>query len=161
MNNPMAQLQQWKANNETKIGPVKSAVKNPAKLKFENNPKTQQEAQNATKAKRQVSILPNPLSLKYAQITRQFKLILDSNRKCREIYPDDFHHKLKMRDECSDLIERLKGGGKLFNELAKAADLTKEQTAILKDFNQANGYLISKFAEVVTQIEQLQVVANA
>ena len=54
-NNPMAQLQQWKANNETKIGPVKSAVKNSAPLKFENNPKTQQEAQDATKAKRQVN----------------------------------------------------------------------------------------------------------
>ena len=37
----------------------------------------------------------------------------------------------------------------------------KEQTTLLKDFNQANGYLISKFAEVVTQIEQLQVVTNA
>ena len=59
-NNPMAQLQQWKANNgksnQSKIGPVKSAVKNSAPLKFENNPKTQQEAQNATKAKRQVNV---------------------------------------------------------------------------------------------------------
>lgn len=67
-NNPMAQLEQWKSshqqtkinrfvnemNNAPKIGPVKSAVKNSAPLKFENNPKTQQEAQNATKAKRQV-----------------------------------------------------------------------------------------------------------
>ncbi len=103
----------------------------------------------------------NPLHAEYAQISRQFKLIHDSNRKCLEVYPDDFHHKLKMRGECADLVERLKGGGKLFNELAKAADLTKEQTAILKDFNQANGYLIFKFSEVVTQIEQLQVVANA
>ena len=103
----------------------------------------------------------NPLMVKYSQLSRQFQLILDSNKRCLEVYPDDFHHKLKMRGECVDLVERLKGGGKLFNELAKAADLTKEQTALLKDFNQANGYLISKFAEVVTQIEQLQVVANA
>ena len=60
-----------------------------------------------------------------------------------------------MREECVDLVERLKGRGKLFNELAKATDLTKEQTALLKDFNQANGYLIYKFSEVVAQIERL------
>jgi hypothetical protein len=45
-----------------------------------------------------------------------------------------------MRGECVDLVERLKGGGKLFNELAKATNLTKEQTALLKDFNQANDF---------------------
>ena len=98
----------------------------------------------------------NPLAFEYAQLSRQFKLIHDSNRKCLEVYPDDFHHKLKMRGECVDLVERLKGGGKLFNELAKATNLTKEQTALLKDFNQASGYLIYKFSEVVAQIEQLQ-----
>lgn len=83
------------------------------------------------------------------------KLIHDSNRKCLEVYPDDFHHKLKMRDECADLVNRLKGGGKLFNELAKATDLTKEQTTLLKLFNQLNGYLIFRFSEVAKQIERL------
>ena len=95
--------------------------------------------------------------MKYAQITRQFKLILDSNRKCREVYPDDFHHKLKMRDECSDLIERLKGGGKLLNSLAKNSDLDQEQTALLQAFNAGNGYLIRKFAEVVEHINGLNI----
>ncbi|MBN6077572.1 hypothetical protein HYE59_08525 [Aggregatibacter actinomycetemcomitans] len=103
----------------------------------------------------------NPLHAEYAQISRQFKLIHDSNQRCLDVYPDDFHHKVKMRGECADLVNRLKGGGKLLNDLAKGADLTQEQTALLKDFNRANGYLISKFAEVVTQIERLQVVANA
>lgn len=177
--NPIAQLQQWKANNTKKlvsdggvsvngvhpnalkIEPVKSTVKNATLLKNQERLKTQQEAQGEGKHKHQGKLFINPLMAEYSQITRQFKLIHDSNRKCLEVYPDDFHHKLKMRGECADLVERLKGGGKLFNELAKAADLTKEQTALLKDFNQANGYLIFKFSEVVTQIEQLQVVANA
>ena len=174
--NPMAQLEQWKKNNEqvkinqfvnemnqskiglvkgnkTKIGPVKSATL----LKNQERLKTQQEAQGEGKHKHQGKLFINPLIAEYSQITRQFKLIHDSNRKCLEVYPDDFHHKLKMRGECADLVERLKGGGKLFNELAKAADLTKEQTILLKDFNQANGYLISKFSEVVTQIERLHI----
>lgn len=182
--NPMAQLEQWKKNNEqgkinqfvnemnqTKIVLVKGnklniePVKSAVKLKFEKNQNanlhsvenTQGNEHNAPKAKYQGKLSFNPLAFEYAQLSRQFKLIHDSNRKCLEVYPDDFHHKLKMRGECVDLVERLKGGGKLFNELAKAADLTKEQTALLKDFNQANGYLISKFAEVVTQIEQLHI----
>ena len=162
-----------KANNKLKIELVNQSnfglVKNPAKLKFEqtngrkNSPVTKSknglcenpQSENYSEPKKKLSF--NPLHAEYAQISRQFKLIHDSNRKCLEVYPDDFHHKLKMRGECADLVERLKGGGKLFNELAKATDLTKEQTALLKDFNQANGYLISKFAEVVTQIERLHI----
>ena len=155
MNNPMEQLAQWKANHQQeKINRFVSEMNRGVKAQ---NTKTQQEAQKATKAKRLVNILPNPLSLKYAQIARQFKLILDSNRKCREVYPDDFHHKLKMRDECSDLIERLKGGGKLLNSLAKSNDLDQEQTALLQAFNAGNGYLIRKFAEVVEQINRLNI----
>ena len=217
--NPIAQLEQWKKNNEqakinkfvnemnqSKIGsvkgnklniePVKSAIKNCERnCETAKRSKTQRtldntgfikrncetgcefaKAQNssvncpkigeiknaqgnehsAPKAKYQGKLSFNPLAFEYTQLSRQFKLIHDSNRKCLEVYPDDFHHKLKMRDECADLVNRLKGGGKLFNELAKATDLTKEQTALLKDFNQASGYLIYKFSEVVAQIEQLQ-----
>ena len=182
--NPIAQLEQWKKNNEqakinkfvnemnqSKIGLVKGnklniePVKSAVKLKFEKNQNanlhsvenTQGNEHSAPKAKYQGKLSFNPLVFEYTQISRQFKLIHDSNRKCLEVYPDDFHHKLKMHEECADLVARLKGGGKLFNELAKAANLTKEQTALLKDFNQANGYLISKFAEVVTQIERLHI----
>ena len=118
--------------------------------------KTQQEAQGGEKRKYQEKLFINPLVAEYSQLTRQFKLIHDSNRKCLEVYPDDFHHKLKMRGECVDLVERLKGGGKLFNDLAKGTNLNAEQTALLKDFNQASGYLIYKFSEVVAQIERLQ-----
>ena len=173
--NLMAQLEQWKKNNgksnETQIGSVKGnklniePVKSAVKLKFEKNQNanlhsvenTQGNEHSAPKAKYQGKLFINPLVAEYNQITRQFKLIHDSNRKCLEVYPNDFHHKVKMRGECADLVERLKGGGKLFNELAKASDLTEKQTALLKDFNQANGYLIYKFSEVVAQIERLQV----
>ena len=212
--NPMAQLEQWKKNNEqgkinqfvnemnqTKIGlvkgnklniePVKSAIKNcerncetakrsktqrtldntgfikgncetgcefakAQKADLHSAQKTQQEAQGREKRKYQGKLFINPLVAEYSQLTRQFKLIHDSNRKCLEVYPDDFHHKLKMRGECVDLVDRLKGGGKLFNDLAKSANLNAEQTALLKSFNQVNGYLIYKFSEVAAQIERLQ-----
>jgi len=142
----MAQLEQWKtnhkatSNNETKNESVKN---------------TQGNARSEVKSKYQGKLWANPLAFEYAQLSRQFKLIHDSNRKCLEVYPDDFHHKLKMREECVDLVERLKGGGTLFNELAKAADLTEKQAALLKSFNQLNGYLIFRFSEVAKQIEQL------
>lgn len=176
--NPMAQLQQWKANHQQgKINQFVNEMNRVAtskrgkncetdrrfakvqKANLHSDQKTQQEAQGEAKVKRLVNILPNPLSLKYAQITRQFKLIHDSNRKCLEVYPDDFHHKLKMRDEMVDLIDRLKAGGKLFNTLAKSQGVTfcRDNQATLKDFNQANGYLIHKFEEVITQINQLNI----
>lgn len=176
MTNPMTQLAQWKANRQqteinrfvsemnrcenlrnSKPSNTKNLVAQIEPLKFKKPQKTQQEAQDATKGKRQVNQLPNPLSLNYAQITRQFKLISESNRRCLENFPDDFHHKLKMRDECSDLVDRLKGGGKLLNELAKQTDLSQQQTALLQAFNTVNGYLIHKFGEVVEQINRLNI----
>ena len=171
--NPMAKLEQWKKNNEqekinqfvnemnqTQIGAVKNCETDrqfakAQKANLHSDQKTQQEAQSGEKRKYQGKLSFNPLAFEYVQLSRQFKLIHDSNRKCLEVYPDDFHHKLKMREECVDLVERLKGGGTLFNELAKAADLTKEQTALLKSFNQLNGYLIFRFSEVEKQINQL------
>lgn len=145
--------------NEPKIGLVKSAVKNLAVLKIEETSKTQQETQGEAKSKYKGKLWANPLAFQFAQLTRQFKLILDSNQRCLDIYPDDFHHKLKMRDEMMDLIDRLKAGGKLFNALAKSQGVTfcRDNQATLKDFNQANGYLIYKFGEVVAQIERLNI----
>lgn len=120
---------------------------------------TQGNARSEVKSKYQGKLYANPLAFEYAQLTRQFKLILDSNRKCLEVYPDDFHHKLKMRDEMVDLIDRLKAGGKLFNALAKSQGITfcRDNQTALKDFNQANGYLIHKFEEVITQINRLNI----
>ena len=148
--NAMAQLEQWKANhkatsnNETKNESVKN---------------TQGNARSEAKSKYQGKLWANPLAFQFAQLTRQFKLILDSNQRCLEVYPDDFHHKLKMRDEMVDLIDRLKAGGKLFNALAKSQGVTfcRDNQSTLKDFNQANGYLIHKFEEVITQINRLNI----
>lgn len=100
----------------------------------------------------------NPLMTKYSQLSRQFQLILDSNKRCLEVYPDEFHHKVKFRNELADLVVRLKAGSKLLNEMAKSqgAEINDKYGA-LKGFNQANNYLIHKLVEVVEQIEQLQI----
>ena len=120
---------------------------------------TQGNARSEVKSKYQGKLYANPLAFQFAQLTRQFKLILDSNQRCLDVYPDDFHHKLKMRDEMMDLIDRLKAGGKLFNALAKSQGVTfcRDNQTALKDFNQANGYLIHKFEEVITQINHLNI----
>ena len=131
------------------------SVKNANQSKIGSVKNTQGNEHREAKNKYQEKLSINPLVAEYSQLTRQFKLIHDSNRKCLEVYPDDFHHKLKMRGECVDLVERLKGGGKLFNDLAKGTNLNTEQTALLKSFNQLNGYLIFKFSEVAKQIDEL------
>lgn len=150
--------------NKLKIELVKNCESAKQIVKVQNvnlhsEQNTQGNARSEAKSKYQGKLYANPLAFKFAQLTRQFKLILDSNRKCLEVYPDDFHHKLKMRDEMMDLIDRLKAGGKLFNALAKSQGGTfcRDNQATLKDFNQANGYLIHKFGEVVAQIERLNI----
>lgn len=137
-------------NCESKNAFAKSAkvIKNPQGI-----------TQEATKPQRQGKLSINPLAFKFSQLTRQFKLILDSNRKCLEVYPEEFHHKLKMRDEMRELIDRLKSGGKLFNALAKAQGVTftRDNAGTLREFNRANGYLIFKFNEVIEQIDRLNI----
>ena len=153
--NPMAQLEKWKANHQQ--GKINQFVNEMNQTNLGAVKNTQGNARSEAKSKYQGKLYANPLAFEYAQLTRQFKLIHDSNRKCLEVYPDDFHHKLKMRDEMMDLIDRLKAGGKLFNALAKSQGITfcRDNQSTLKDFNQANGYLIHKFEEVITQINRL------
>lgn len=160
----MAQLEQWKANHQQgKINQFVNEMNHKATSNNETKngsvKNTQGEAHREAKNKYQGKLWANPLAFQFTQLTRQFKLILDSNQRCLEVYPDDFHHKLKMRDEMMDLIDRLKSGGKLFNALAKSQGITfcRDNQATLKDFNQANGYLIHKFGEVVAQIERLNI----
>ena len=135
------------------------SVKNANQTNFGLVKNTQGNEHRETKNKYQGKLSFNPLAFEYAQLSRQFKLIHDSNRKCLEVYSDDFHHKLKMREEMVDLIDRLKAGGKLFNTLAKSQGVTfcRDNQATLKDFNQANGYLIHKFEEVIAQINRLNI----
>ncbi|MEY8873264.1 hypothetical protein [Haemophilus sp. SZY H52] len=162
--NAMAQLEQWKKNNEQrKINQFVNEMNHKATSNNETKngsvKNTQGNARSEAKNKYQGKLYANPLAFEYAQLTRQFKLILDSNQRCLDVYPDDFHHKLKMRDEMMDLIDRLKAGGKLFNALAKSQGITfcRDNQITLKDFNQANGYLIHKFEEVITQINRLNI----
>lgn len=162
MINPMAQLEQWKASHQQdKINRFVSEMnqRDSRPTKIEKAEKTQQEAQGAIKGKCKGELSFNLLSLSCAQINRQFQLILASNQRCLENFPESFHHKLKMRAEMVDLIERLKAGGKLFNALAKSqgVTLTQDDAGTLKAFNQANGYLIYKFNEVIEQIDRLNV----
>ena len=153
----MAQLEQWKANHQQ--GKINQFVNEMNQTNLGAVKDTQGNARSEAKNKYQGKLYANPLSFKFAQLSRQFKLILDSNRKCLEVYPDDFHHKIKFRDELTDLVVRLKTGGKLFNEMVKTqgAKLNPNNQETIRNFNQANDYLIHKFGEVIKQIEQLQV----
>ena len=175
--NPMEQLQQWKANHQQAainrfVNEMNHAATNKSdkncetdrqfakvqKANLHSAQKTQQEAQSEAKRQYRGKLSFNPLAFEYAQLSRQFKLILDSNRKCLEVYPDDFHHKLKFKAELTDLVEHLKAGSKLFNAVLKShSTLSREDADTFKAFNQANGYLIYKFGEVVAQIDALNV----
>ena len=150
----MQQLQQWKDNRNANLHSANTNQPNSGLVK-----NTQGNVGSETKNKYQGKVYANPLAFKCSQLTRQFKLILDSNRKCLEVYPDDFHHKVKFRDELTDLVVRLKTGGKLFNEMVKAkgAKLNPNNQETIRNFNQANDYLIHKFGEVITQINQLNI----
>ena len=53
------------------------------------------------------------------------------------------------------IVDPMAGGGNLLNALAKDGNLSREDTAKLKYFNQANKYLLYKFSEVVEQIGAL------
>ena len=152
-NNPMEQLKQWKAASDKNLvssGENRHQLQKAPPVAKSSTGNGEQKAE-----KRKGKLFFNPLALKYSQISRQFQLIQDSNKRCLEVYPGDFHHKIKFRDEIVDLMNKLAGGGNLLNALAKDGNLSREDTAGLKYFNQANKYLLYKFSEVVEQIGAL------
>ena len=83
--NPMQQLQQWKANNgksnKLKNELVKSAVKSANQPNSGLVKNTQGNVGSETKNKYQGKLYANPLSFKFAQLTRQFKLIVTNHLK--------------------------------------------------------------------------------
>lgn len=103
--NAMAQLEQWKANHQQgKINQFVNEMNGTKNLASDsgvsvNGVHPSERKIASANNKYQGKLWANPLAFEYAQLTRQFNLIHDSNRKCLEVYPDDFHHKLKMRDE--------------------------------------------------------------
>ncbi|QPB42673.1 hypothetical protein [Rodentibacter haemolyticus] len=119
--------------------------------------KTQSATHRETNTQSKGKLHFNPLALKLAQFNRQFDLIKQSNKRCAEDYPDCFHHKLKLSAECADLIERLNNGRALLKALSITNNLTQEQTALLKSFNQAHSYLVLKLGEVVDDVATNQI----
>lgn len=92
-----------------------------------------------------------------AQWNRQFELIKQANQKCANVYPDDFHHKIKMREECVRLSDGLKQGRELVIELMAQATTTEKQIEKHRAFKRAAKFFIKRLDDVaanITQIEQ-------
>lgn len=113
------------------------------------------EALNATQGK----IRLNPLLFKLAQFTRQFELIKQANARCKETFPDCFHHKHKLAEELNELAEILRGGQALIQQ-HKAA-MSAEEKAQAKRFNQAVDYLTFHFNAVCEDVAALDKAGNA
>ncbi|MBV7387248.1 hypothetical protein KRX11_01110 [Pasteurellaceae bacterium TAE3-ERU1] len=92
-----------------------------------------------------------------AQWVRQFELIKQANQKCADVYPNDFHHKLKMREESARLSTGLKQGRELVAELmAQAGTMTDEQRAKNKAFKRAAKFFINHLDDVVADVTQIE-----
>ena len=122
---------------------------------LEKQQKTQLGTHRETKPKNKGYYYPIGILGAYAQLNRQFKLINDSIIRCKEIYPEDYHHKLKFRDELNDFSLKLKGGAKLLNQFAQKAELGDGQKAILLNFNAAISYLLFKFKESAELVDKV------
>ncbi len=93
-----------------------------------------------------------------AQLNRQFELTNQATKRCKENYPDDYHHKIKMRGECLELVKRLKGGKEIYSRLATKNALSDDEAKAFKQFKQALGYLIFHYqgvADYVTECDKV------
>lgn len=97
----------------------------------------------------------NKLSL-YPQWKRQRELIKQANRRCFDNYPDEFHHKVKMKKESQQLREGLIQGLEVMADLLPIT-LTHAQKAKIKAFKHSSKYLIHYFNDVIKDIETLEI----
>lgn len=102
----------------------------------------------------------NLFSFKMAQLNRQRELTNQATLRCKINYLDDYHHKIKMKKECSELVKRLKSGKKIYSQLAKGKALSKEDNKALKEFGQAINYLIFYYQDVADYVAECGKGAN-
>ncbi|MDP8170271.1 hypothetical protein QJU96_03065 [Pasteurella skyensis] len=98
----------------------------------------------------------NILSFKMAQLNRQFELTNQATKRCKENYPDDYHHKIKMRGECLELVKRLKAGKEIYKQLAQGKTLSKNEAKAFKEFKQALSYLIYHYENVADYVTKCE-----
>lgn len=101
--------------------------------------------------------MQNKMSLSnYAQWGRQFNLIKQANLNCLTNFPNDFHHKIKMKKESESLSTGLKQGRELLAELSQTAPLTEAQRAKYKAFKRSANFLVKHLDDVIKDIESLE-----
>lgn len=115
--------------------------------------KTQSDAHSTISETGKAKTKPNPLSFKLSQFSRQFELIKQANARCKENFPDCFHHKRKLSAELGELAEILRDGQALIQQ-HKAA-MSAQEKARSKRFNQAIDYLTFHFNAVCEDVAVL------
>lgn len=120
--------------------------------------KTQSDAHREALNTTQGKIRLNPLLFKLAQFTRQFELIKQANARCKETFPDCFHHKHKLAEELAYLSDSLTDGQGLIKQFGHS--MTAEQRKQARRFNLAVNYLTYHFQAVCEDVAALDKAGN-
>lgn len=89
----------------------------------------------------------------YPQTNRLFALNKIAIERCKQDFPDCYHFKKVLAEECTELADRLKMGLVLMTELkATGTTLTSEQNTQFKAFRNGAKYLIKQLEETATHV---------
>ncbi|MDD0823883.1 hypothetical protein PTQ27_05300 [Mannheimia sp. AT1] len=93
----------------------------------------------------------------YPQTNRLFALNKIAIERCKTDYPDCYHFKKALAEECKELAERLKMGLVLINEL-KASNTTQKsnQNSDFKAFRNGARYLIKQLEETTLHVANVE-----
>ncbi|GAB1660852.1 hypothetical protein [Mannheimia haemolytica] len=88
----------------------------------------------------------------YPQMNRTFALNKIAVERCKQDFPDCYHFKKLMAEECTELADRLKMGLVLMAELKTTSTLTSDQNRHFKAFRNGAKYLIKQLEETALHV---------
>lgn len=89
----------------------------------------------------------------YPQTNRLFALNKIAIERCKQDFPDCYHFKKVLAEECTELADRLKMGLVLLTELkANGTTLTSGQNTQFKAFRNGAKYLIRQLEETALHV---------
>lgn len=149
--NALSDLNQWKG----RFKPSTNKKEHISKTQYKAHGEDLATKQPNTKAKAKSAdtVKSTPFRFTLSQTNRLFELNKQAIERCKLNYPNNYHHKHKLAQECAAIAKRLDAARYLIKRLKNyQAEQSKEHLAMMKESLEVLHYLGDKFKEIADYV---------
>ncbi|WP_187376650.1 hypothetical protein [Histophilus somni] len=145
--NALSDLSQWKGRFKPSTN--KKGHVSKTQYKAHDEDLANKQPNTNTKAKNTDTAQYIPFRFTLSQTNRLFELNKQAIERCKLNFPDHYHHKYKLAEECTEIAKRLATARYLIKRLKSyTAEQSQEQDSMTKESLAVLHYLADKFGEM-------------